>query len=87
MDVDFSLLTRVWCVAELVEAKSLHLPQAIKIHSAASRKRCLDQLLHLDVRTAEASFPADKELVLSKINDVDDFNLRLSDLLLHRLEA
>lgn len=87
MDVDFSLLTRVWCVAELVEAKSLHLPQAIKIHSAASRKRCLDQLLHLDVRTAEASFPADKELVLSKIDDVDDFNLRLSDLLLHRLEA
>ncbi|CAE7601919.1 SYT4 [Symbiodinium sp. CCMP2592] len=77
MEVDFGLLTRVWCVAELVEANSLHLPQAIKMHSAASRDSCLDRLLQLDVRAAEASFPADKELVLSKITDVEDFNMRL----------
>ena len=34
--------------------------EAIKIHSGASRDRCLNALLQLDVRTAEASFPADK---------------------------
>ena len=27
MEPDFSLLTRIWCIAELVEAKKLHLPQ------------------------------------------------------------
>ena len=29
MDVDFILLTRVWCMAELVEADSLHIHQAM----------------------------------------------------------
>ena len=27
MEPDFSLLTRIWCIAELVEARRLHLPQ------------------------------------------------------------
>lgn len=27
IDVDFNLLTRVWCVAELVAARDLHLHQ------------------------------------------------------------
>eukprot|EP00439_Symbiodinium_sp_Y106_P025192 s5701_g3.t1 len=62
LEADFSLLTRVWCLAELVEAHELHLPQAIKIHSVAARDLCLERLARLDVRDAEASFPADKEL-------------------------
>eukprot|EP00913_Durusdinium_trenchii_P014892 g13967.t1 len=37
IDVDFNLLTRVWCVAELVAARDLHLHQAVQIHSAARR--------------------------------------------------
>ena len=36
MDVNFALLTRVWCVAELVEADHLHIHQA----SLKSRKCC-----------------------------------------------
>ncbi|CAE7866159.1 hypothetical protein AK812_SmicGene38019 [Symbiodinium microadriaticum] len=87
MEVDFSLLARVWCVAELVEANELHLRQAVKMHSAASRDRCLETLLRIDVRDAEASFPADKELVLSKISDAEGFNQQLQDLMLHRLEG
>ncbi|CAL1128062.1 unnamed protein product [Cladocopium goreaui] len=63
MEPDFSLLTRIWCIAELVEAKKLHLPQAIMIHSAASRTDCLKRLFELDVRDANASFPADKDVV------------------------
>ncbi|CAE7583205.1 SYT4 [Symbiodinium natans] len=86
MDIDFSLLSRVWCVAELVEADSLHLMQAVKLHSAASQSRCLDKIVHLDVAEANASFPADKDLVLSKIEDIPAFNHGLQNLLLHRLE-
>ncbi|CAJ1365858.1 unnamed protein product [Effrenium voratum] len=85
MEVDFTLLTRVWCVAELVEADRLHLHQAVKTHSAASREKCVDHLLHLDVREAQASFPADKDLVLSKIEDVNAFNRDLQGLMLQRL--
>ena len=79
----------------------------MKIHSAASREVCLDRLAQLDVRSAEASFPADKDgfmeihagkgtcrivpcdkdLVLSKIENVEDFNSSLQDLMLHRLES
>lgn len=59
----------------------------MKIHSASSRDVCLDRLVQLDVRSAEASFPADKELVLNKIHDVEDFNTRLQDLMLHRMES
>lgn len=86
MEPDFSLLTRIWCIAELVEAKKLHLPQAIMIHSAASRTDCLKRLFELDVRDANASFPADKELILNKIPEVDAFNRQLKDLILHRLD-
>ncbi|CAE8634973.1 unnamed protein product, partial [Polarella glacialis] len=85
VDVNFELLGRVWCVAELVEAHRLHLPQVLMIHSAASRERCLQKLRHLDVREAEASFAADKELILGKIEDVDIFNEQLKGLLLRQL--
>ncbi|CAE8619599.1 unnamed protein product [Polarella glacialis] len=85
LDVNFELLSRAWCVAELVEAHRLHLPQALMIHSAASRERCLQKLRHLDVREAEASLAADKELILGKIQDVDIFNEQLKGLLLRQL--
>lgn len=87
MEPDFGLLSRVWCIAELVESRKLHLPQAIMIHSAASRAKCLERLFNLDVREAEASFPADKDLILNKITDVEMFNRQLRDLILHRLDT
>ncbi|CAJ1395284.1 unnamed protein product [Effrenium voratum] len=86
MDVDFTLLTRVWCIGELAEGKQLHLIQAIKVHSSTSQHACLDQILQLDVAKAQASYPADKELVLSKIDDTQAFNKGLQNLLLHRLD-
>ncbi|CAE7370308.1 SYT4 [Symbiodinium pilosum] len=79
LEADFSLLTRVWCLAELYKAHELHLPQA--------RDLCLDRLARLDVLEAEASFPADKELVLGKIDDAAAFNVALQDLVLHRLDS
>ncbi|CAK8989604.1 unnamed protein product [Durusdinium trenchii] len=79
MEPDFALLKRVWCIAELVEANELHLNQTIMIHSAASRNECLHRLFSLDVRMAEASYPADKDLILAKIVDVDRFNNQLQE--------
>eukprot|EP00913_Durusdinium_trenchii_P009686 g9102.t1 len=76
MEPDFALLKRVWCIAELVEANELHLNQTIMIHSAASRNECLHRLFSLDVRMAEASYPADKDLILAKIVDVDRAKLK-----------
>ncbi|CAE7670489.1 unnamed protein product [Symbiodinium sp. CCMP2592] len=87
LEKDFGLLTRVWCVAELSEAYELHLVQAVKIHSDASRDQCLQRLFDLDVRDAEASYASDKDLVLSKITDVELFNRSLRNLMLRRLES
>ena len=36
--------------------------EAVKMHSAASRDLCFDRLVELDVRSAEASYPADKDI-------------------------
>ena len=49
MDVNFALLTRVWCVAELVEADHLHIHQV----SLKSRKCC--QMLMLPVSSETRS--------------------------------
>merc|ERR1712232_65732 len=85
VDTEFQLLARVWCVAELVEAHRLHLHQNVMVHSVASRNQCMDLLTRFDVREASASFPRDKDLVLSKIADKDLFNEQLEDLVLHRV--
>ncbi|CAJ1376485.1 unnamed protein product, partial [Effrenium voratum] len=62
IDLAFELFTRIWCVAELVQAEKLHLPQALKMHSLSSRERCLEKLRDLDVRKAQASYEADRDL-------------------------
>eukprot|EP00439_Symbiodinium_sp_Y106_P032364 s60_g3.t2 len=87
IDMGFELFSRIWCVAELVEAEKLHLPQALKMHSQSSREQCVLKLHQLDVRSAQASFEADRQLVLDKIQDVDLFNDKLRDLLLTRLNG
>lgn len=43
MDVDFALLGRAWCVAEIVEANSNGVPQHLLFHSA----RSLDERYHM----------------------------------------
>merc|ERR1712137_799641 len=80
-------MSRIWCMAELVEAERLHIPQCIMTHSASTRTTFLSAIEGLDVRRAEATFEADRELVLSKIDDIAAFNLQLQELLTHRLEG
>eukprot|EP00931_Biecheleriopsis_adriatica_P096542 TRINITY_DN7019_c0_g1_i1.p1 TRINITY_DN7019_c0_g1~~TRINITY_DN7019_c0_g1_i1.p1 ORF type:complete len:1235 (+),score=150.61 TRINITY_DN7019_c0_g1_i1:26-3706(+) len=85
VDVGFVILSRVWCIAELVQAKKSNIPQTLKIHSEASQEACLEMLQQVDVREAQASFSEDKAFVLSKIDDIDGFNEALKALLFHEL--
>lgn len=84
VDVNCVLFTRVWCVAELVQGHKCKLLQKVKLHSAKKLQKQLQQLEILDVRDARASREADKELVLSKIEDFDAFNQYVRDLVTDR---
>lgn len=85
MDLNFNLLSRVWCIAELAQAHESLLPQELKMHSCAAWAQGLERLKSLDVRNAEASVLSDKELVLAKISDHDLFNEQLKELVFRKL--
>lgn len=68
------VFTRVWCIAELVEARHHRLQQFPIVHSESSLQKSMQTVTSLDVRNAEASVPADKDRVLDKIHDFDLFN-------------
>ncbi|CAE8718968.1 unnamed protein product [Polarella glacialis] len=77
VDASFALFSRAWCVAELVEADTSCIPQAVVIHSAESLDQHFDSLNSLDVRKCEASRLEDRDFILQKIPDIDKFNARL----------
>eukprot|EP00930_Biecheleria_cincta_P005639 TRINITY_DN106572_c0_g1_i1.p1 TRINITY_DN106572_c0_g1~~TRINITY_DN106572_c0_g1_i1.p1 ORF type:complete len:501 (+),score=87.65 TRINITY_DN106572_c0_g1_i1:144-1505(+) len=87
VDSRFLVLTRVWCVAELLEAYKLVLPQDLKIHSESSRASAIQNLKSLDVRQAQASYPADKDFVLAKVEDFDSFNNQVRGLVVANLDT
>merc|ERR1712232_94951 len=80
---NFRLFTRVWCVAELVEAYLSGIPQNVLLLS----RRMVDansgdldiyvKLAMLSVSDCRATFPEDKEAILAKIPDVAEFNAQL----------
>merc|ERR1711924_23484 len=87
-DVQFQLATRVWCIAELYEADRSHLDQKMKIYTKLSENDQADTLQKiktLNVADAEASFPADRDLVLAKIDNVHVFNTKVRSLVVKRM--
>ena len=70
-----------WCVAEIAEAKRLQMDQSLKLLSKATLQERARTLENLDVRDMRASSEKDKELILGKIEDVDDFNAKLQVLI------
>merc|ERR1712187_656081 len=82
LDVDLVLFSRIWCIAELMEASRSQIPQSVKILSDACVNVHLDDLQRLDVRDAQASIPSDRDHILSKVKDPDGFNVELRDLIL-----
>ena len=61
-------------MAEIVEANVLRIPARIKVPSQQAVDVNYDRLALLDVRDCSASSQSDKDMILSKISDVDAFN-------------
>jgi len=85
VDVEFQLVTRVWCIAELAEADASHLDQKLILHSFPDVEASMTKINSLDVTEAQASFAADKDRVLSKIADKRLFNKKVRNLICQRL--
>ena len=81
VDKSLDLFHRAWCVAEIAEAKRLQMDQSLKLWSKATLQERARTLENLDVRDMRASSEQDKELILGKIQDVDDFNAKLQVLI------
>ena len=81
VDNSLELFRRAWCVAEIAEAKRLQMDQSLKLSSKAKLLEHARTLEHLDVRNMRASSEKDKELILGRIDDLDDFNSKLQALI------
>lgn len=81
VDKSLDLFRRAWCVAEIAEAKRLQMDQSLKLLSKTTLQERAGTLENLDVRDMRASSEKDKELILGKIEDVDDFNAKLQVLI------
>ena len=81
VDQSLDLFHRAWCVAEIAEAKRLHMNQSLKLVSSAMLQRRANTLEKLDIRDMGASSAKDKELILGRIENVDDFNAQLQSLI------
>ncbi|CAE6916950.1 unnamed protein product [Symbiodinium natans] len=80
LDDTFDVLFRAWCVAEIFEASALQMQATIQVSSQEAVDLNYDRLTLLDVRHCSASSEADKDMILSKIADVEAFNLHLQEL-------
>ena len=68
-------------MAEIAEAKRLQMEQSLKLSSKAVLQERARTLENLDVRNMRASSDKDKELILGKIKDINDFNAKLQVLI------
>ena len=84
VDQPLDLFNRAWCVAEIAEAKRLHMKQALKLPSKATIMQRSHTLANLDVRTMRATMETDKKFILEKIaksKNIEQFNAELQSLI------
>ena len=84
VDEPLCLFQRAWCMAEIAEAKRLHMKQSLKLPSKAAIELNALALETLDVRNMHASCIKDKDLILSKITtsqSIEEFNEDLHSLI------
>jgi len=74
VDENFRLFQRAWCVAELYAAFSLGLKQTIVLLSSSTLDKHQSELLQLRIEDMGSSNPADKAMILSKIDDREGFD-------------
>ncbi|CAE7729487.1 mycA [Symbiodinium sp. CCMP2456] len=77
VDDGFTLFHRAWCVAEIYLAYSQDIPQLLKVPSSRSMNEHSRSLERLCVQEMKASRAEDVAMILSKIQNVADFNKTL----------
>jgi len=82
MDRTFALLTRVWCLAEIVEAEASQIPQNVLIYDEECIEAEYHKLKRLDIRECEATRQEDKDEILARIPDIDVFCESLQELIM-----
>merc|ERR1719253_1830242 len=86
VDCTIEIVTRVWCVSELYEAYRSRLPQKMKIFSYESLQDNQEKVKTIDVEKSEASLARDKELVLSKLDNISAFNQKVANMLCQQVD-
>merc|ERR1712217_648461 len=81
IDLNFSLFSRAWCVAELAAADKMGIQQSLAMHSRESLQDAQDRLRDLRIEAMSAARPEDVEEILSRIPDVSGFNDHLQEML------
>jgi len=81
VDRDIVLFSRAWCIAELAIAKELGMTQNLMLPSKRTLAHHCNHLRELRIENMQASRPEDVEEIVSKINDVAEFNRSLHELL------
>lgn len=79
-DKVLSLFSRIWCVAEIVEAHDTGIAQRMKLHSAHLLNEYEQTLECMKVEHMHASHPADALEILATVPDKDAFNDHLQEL-------
>merc|ERR1712060_374501 len=83
VDRSFEVFSRIWCMAEIAQAYTSDIPQRVQLISCSdfrndSRNLCLyERLTSIQIKKAEATRPEDKDAILAKIPDLNDFDARL----------
>merc|ERR1712014_167506 len=83
VDRSFQLFTRIWCVAELVQAYLSDTPQRVCIFSSGVLQldnedhRMYAKLANMTIADCEASRPEDKQAILAKVPDQEEFDSQL----------
>jgi len=83
VDRDFRVFSRIWCVAELVQASFSGIPQNVQLSSGEGLRddaEDLDlyfRLSSMTVRDAEATRAEDRDAILARIPCVTEFDLHL----------
>ena len=87
VDCDFTIFSRAWCVAELVQASAEQIPQRVQVFSRrhfdirAEDAETYLKLATLSVARCEASRPEDKEAILARIPNVAEFDMNLQSII------
>mmetsp|Transcript_130562 Transcript_130562/g.317139 ORF Transcript_130562/g.317139 Transcript_130562/m.317139 type:complete len:319 (+) Transcript_130562:3-959(+) len=87
VDSAFTIFTRAWCVAELVQANVSNIRQEVKLMTRSGMDLYSDDmslyklLARLTVTNCQASRPEDKEAIMSRILNVEKFDSHIQDMI------